>query len=597
MYPVTAEYKAALNQSVREPSYIKIVFGVTDPDAPGASTITAPQGQLPYSNAAAVDRGSTVPLSYATLELNRFILTGRTPLPVKENPIWQGYIGTALSDGECVYAEPPILHIEFSDYFEFPGLSFQFDTAMKDYPTELQIIAYNNGGIVFDRTFNPTSAEFGFQENIPTFNSMDIKAKKSNLPYRRFRVTQLIYGLVQTISDNEISAASFSRSSSLLSTELPKYDFDFTIFDSEHRYDPENPQGLWEYLEERQNVTVSIGQYLDADDEDNRIEIPLCTTYSTGEFNVSGQGEIVQVNIKTTGLASHLTDTYIAGVYEPDGVSLYDLARRVTAYAGYDGVVTIDEALKNIYTHIPLPKSPVNQCLQLIANAGRCIMTHSRGGYLQIVRESTEPVDFGLDFNGMFSEPATSKIPKLRSIITSYTHYELAKEQSDAVSEVEVQATEPTQFILDHTGAFTNCSISTSGVTVVGTPEYYAYCTVVTLQGTGKVTVKGYAVDTSNVSYSKQYGLVGQDLDSVNNELIDNATDASAYADWVADVTMRRTTYETENRGYPYIDIGDRCTVDSNFATAIEATVTEDKLDYNGAITGATTFISTGVES
>ena len=124
MYPVTAEYKAALNQSVREPSYIKIVFGVTDPDAPGASTITAPQGQLPYSNAAAVDRGSTVPLSYATLELNRFILTGRTPLPVKENPIWQGYIGTALSDGECVYAEPPILHIEFSDYFEFPGLSF-----------------------------------------------------------------------------------------------------------------------------------------------------------------------------------------------------------------------------------------------------------------------------------------------------------------------------------------------------------------------------------------------------------------------------------------------------------------------------------------
>lgn len=597
MYPVSNDYKSALAASVREPAFISIVFGVTDPDAPGASTITAPNGELSYSNAVSIDRGSTVPSTYATLELNRWILDGRMPVPVEVNPIWQGYIGTEISGEDCVYSSPPTIHIEFSDYFEFPGLSFQFDVAAGDYPSELQVIAYNDGAEVFNSTYYPDSPKFNFQEPIPAFNSMDIKAIKSNIPYRRFRITQLIYGLLQTLTDSDIASASFNRSSSLLSTELPTYNFDFTIFDSEHRYDPENPSGLWEYLEERQNVTVTIGQYLYPGDEETYEEIPLCTTYSTGEFSVSGQGSLVSVTIKTNGLSAHLTDLYTEGTYEASGITLYDLATRVADFAGYTGVISLDDALKTITTHVPLPKAPINECLQIIANAGRCIMTHSRGGYLQILREDTDPTDFTLTFDNMLSEPDTSKIPKLRSVITSYKHLSVSSSQTNAVENVSISVTTPTEFILDHSGAFTNCSLSTSGVTVVGTAKHFAYCTKVTLNGTGTVTVKGYAIETADVSYAKRYGDVGQDLDGIVNDLIDTPEVADAYADWVAATTMRRTTYEVANRGFPYVDIGDRCTVDSNFETGIAATIVGDKLTYNGAVRGSSTFITANVES
>lgn len=129
MYPVTAKWKEETEQTLRNPSYVRIVFGVTDPDAPRLSRPTD-NGHLPYSDIDSVDVGTTAPSTYQTMERNRFVLDGKNPLPREVNPIYQGFVGTEISDDTGVYAIQPFVKVAFDDYVQFPGLTFQFDESM-----------------------------------------------------------------------------------------------------------------------------------------------------------------------------------------------------------------------------------------------------------------------------------------------------------------------------------------------------------------------------------------------------------------------------------------------------------------------------------
>ena len=144
--------------------------------------------------------------------------------------------------------------------------------------------------------------------------------------------------------------------------------------------------------------------------------------------------------------------------------------------------------------------------------------------------------------------------------------------------------------------AYTNQQIVlSSGLTMVGTAKFYAYKTVVTLKGTGTVTVNGNSLTENKIEYRKKYSDVGEDLSGVSNTLIDNQTDAIAYANWVAAVTLRRNTYSAPDRGYPELDVnGDSVNFTSNFANETPVTMVQQKLTYNGAIKGECQYIIGG---
>ena len=150
MYPVTAKWKEETEQTLRNPSYVRIVFGVTDPDAPRLSRPTD-NGHLPYSDIDSVDVGTTAPSTYQTMERNRFVLDGKNPLPREVNQIYQGYVGTEISDDAGIYAIQPCVKVAFDDYVQFPGLTFQFDESMGDYPSSFRILAKKDGVSVFAR--------------------------------------------------------------------------------------------------------------------------------------------------------------------------------------------------------------------------------------------------------------------------------------------------------------------------------------------------------------------------------------------------------------------------------------------------------------
>ena len=590
MYPVTNRWKEEAEKTLRNPSYIKIIFGVTDPDAPGLSTPTD-NGHLPYSDVDSVDVGTTAPSTYQTLERNRFILDGKNPLPPENNPIYQGYAGLAISNDAGTYTTKPLVKISFGDYVQFPGLTFQFDDSMGDYPNSFRILAKKDSVSVFDKTYSPNTAYWEMADQIPLCNELSFYWLNSNIPHRRARLLSLTYGLVSRLGSDDIASCSSTKEIDLLSSKIPKQEFEFTLIDTQRRYDPENPSGLWEYLESRQPVNYQYGYEL----SDGSIEwIPWGLSYSTGDFDVSKSGIVAEVSIKCAGLADHLTMTYDEGVYSPSGRSLFDLATDVMKFAGFENTIELDNALKTIYTHNPLPSSKVNECLQLIANAGRCIMNHSRGGYIQILRENDSATGFDINFDKMTDTPTTTKIPPLRNLSVEYNSIKVNSEVTAAVNAAEVSSNVAHEYTFTHS-AYTNQQIVlSSGLTMVGTPKYYAYKTVVTLKGTGTVTINGNSLTENKIEYRKKYSDVGEDLSGVSNALIDNQTDAVAYANWVAAVTLRRNTYSAPDRGYPELDVGDSVNFTSNFANETPVTMVQQKLTYNGAIKGECQYIIGG---
>lgn len=590
MYPVTAKWKEETEQTLRNPSYVRIVFGVTDPDAPGLSTQTD-NGHLPYSDVDSVDVGTTAPSTYQTLERNRFILDGKNPLPPESNPIYQGYAGLTISGDAGTYTVQPLVKISFGDYVQFPGLTFQFDDSMGDYPNSFRILAKKDSVSVFDKTYSPDTTYWEMEDQIPLCNELSFYWLNSNIPHRRARLLSLTYGLVSRLGSDDIASCSSTKEIDLLSSKIPKQEFEFTLIDTQRRYDPENPSGLWEYLESRQPVNYQYGYEL----SDGSIEwIPWGLSYSSGDFEVSKQGVVAEVSIKCVGLADHLTMTYDEGVYSAAGRSLFDLATDVMKFAGFENTIQLDNALKDVYTHNPLPSSKVNECLQLIANAGRCVMSYSRGGYIQILRENKETTGFDINFDKMTDTPTTTKIPPLRNLSVEYNSVKVNSEVTAAVNAAEVSSNAAHEYTFTHS-AYTNQQIVlSSGLTMVGTAKFYAYKTVVTLKGTGTVTINGNSLTENKIEYRKKYSDVGEDLSGVSNTLIDNQTDAIAYANWVAAVTLRRNTYSAPDRGYPELDVGDSVNFTSNFANETPVTMVQQKLTYNGAIKGECQYIIGG---
>ena len=73
---------------------------------------------------------------------------------------------------------------------------------------------------------------------------------------------------------------------------------------------------------------------------------------------------------------AYMQDTYYKGKYYSDGISLFALAVDVLTDAGLEeSDYWIDPYLETIIVYNPIPVCMHKEALQIIANAGRCILS------------------------------------------------------------------------------------------------------------------------------------------------------------------------------------------------------------------------------
>ena len=599
MYNVSSDYKAQINKSTRNISYIKVNIGIVDPDAKELNTMTD-NGSLFFSDVVDTDLGQNVEKRYLTMEHNRFILDGKNLIPPESGggiPYYQGFVSNSMSDSAGVFATPPKITISFPSLFSFIGLTFKFDDVLNSYPTELQLIAYNGVTVVYNRTVYPTSFDFVLQDLIPTTglfcNKIEVIFKKSFPVRRRANLSYIMFGVVKSFDDKDISSSTLLNEIDLLSSKLPKNEFEFKVIDLAMEYNPENPTGIWQYLEARQPVWFEYGYELD----NGTIEwINGGNLYTTGELNTESNNSVSIVSFKTSSILSQLDMTYYKGTYYPAGISLYNLALDVLNFANLPLLKTggvawnLDNALTTIFTTAPIPEILVREALQLIANAGRCVLSIDREGRICILRNSEVATTFAFDFSNIVSPPLLSKTPYLLSVDT-FSHTMSVDSTVTTVHTSDVNLSVATQCIFKYEPTTNASLVVGTGATLIGQPVYYAGSCVATISGAGKITISGNMLRVIKDSLSVVVGTSGS-ICPIENVLLTNPTDALAYANWVASMLVRRNQYEITDRGYPELDTGDVILADTLFTTAMESTIISSKIEYNGSLRSTTKYLS-----
>ena len=367
MKTVSRAYKKSMKQILRNPSFVKIVFQNIDTSA-ATDGEWEDNGHEPFSELETLNYERTYGRTFATLELNRWALDGGLDI-YNGNPVTDGFVSDIMSDTDGLFSTVPSLTREFTAIHSMAGLTVSFDTRCGEYPVILVVEFYLSGTLVDTLIMqNLTGSYITVSHPVAQYDKIVIYPT-AILPQRRFRMECVLFGVTRQYENNEIISTAQSHDVDPLSRRLPDERFSFTILDFEHNYDPDNPQGIYAYVEEKSPVSITFGYQL----SEGNIEWVKADRYL---LNAKPSTRNDRVTFNATGLIGSMTDNYYKDVVGTK--NLYDLAEAVLMDAGLTLTPSgahpwkIDESLKTMYTTAVLPVNTHMSCLQLIAHAARC---------------------------------------------------------------------------------------------------------------------------------------------------------------------------------------------------------------------------------
>lgn len=367
MKSVSNAYKASMKAMLRNRSYVRITFGNVD-------TTAATDGEWESNGAASISEFETVDYAYqygdtyVSLELNRWALDGKSLLVPTGEDVQDGFISSLMSDAEGNFTTPPVITREFSLKHIFPGLTLTFDTRQQEWPLEVTADFYLNGEVVDTQTVSVTNVQTTITTTATEVDKVTITFDRC-LPYRRPRLENVLYGLNVQFVNKDIVSTQQKHDVDPLSRRLPTETMQFTILDYEHKYDPDNPAGIYAYVDKNSPIEIQFGYEL----PDGSVEWIKPDNYV---LNAKPSAQNNQATFNGTGLIGSLTGTFYKS--KLGSKSLYDMAQEVLLDAGLtlteqgENPWEIDDALKDMFTTAALPIDTHMNCLQLIAHAACC---------------------------------------------------------------------------------------------------------------------------------------------------------------------------------------------------------------------------------
>jgi hypothetical protein len=212
-----------------------------------------------------------------------------------------------------------------------------------------------------------------------------------------------------------------------VSGELPKNHIEFTLDNSDDKWNPSNPHGLERYLTERLKVTLRYGYLIDGVEE----WIPGGMFYLS-EWKTSSNG--IEASFVARDILEYMIDTPYTG--EISG-TLYDIATRAIAEAGICGcailgeitlgetqlgAVNISQELKK-YTVGDIEYSgseSVAVILQKCANAAGCVMYQDRNGVFVIGKLSYEDTGYVIPKRLAYTYPEIDFSRPIKKVSVTY---------------------------------------------------------------------------------------------------------------------------------------------------------------------------------
>ena len=439
MQTVSENWKNVHKQALLNESYVEVSLDIADPDSL-ADASSQDNGAVYISDTSEVvsevDKNIT---PYCTLEQNLWVLDGNRKAIPESDYGDSGYVGDALSNDVCVFNEKtPTLTINFDQVHGnlIPGVTITWSPAYSEFADNFTVTAYNGEDIVAEKeVIGNRFIKSLVLLDIINYDRIVIRIKKWCLPYHRARIEEVFVGMNKVYSKSELFDYSHSQTVDPVSTSLPKMEIKFSIDNVEGDYNPYNEQGMAKYLMARQEVKARYGLKL----PDGSVEWIKGGTFYLSEWYAKQNG--LTADFTARDLLEFMSATYEDN-HDLSSRTLYDLAEKVLRAADLplnsDGTVKwiIDDSLKSIATTAPLPVDTLANCLQVIANAGECVLYQDRSGTLHIEPLKFDETDYVVNSFNSYSKSEITLAKPLKQVNVKVYQYTMDGEG------VESKATE-----------------------------------------------------------------------------------------------------------------------------------------------------------
>lgn len=376
-------YKQEMKSPLRNHSCIRVTIGVINQQAQASGYVPNAENYTYYSNLKKPLDNYQVGELYATCDQDYSAVDGSMyflPRDAADVVLNQGIVTEPLRGD---------IKIRFPVQYDIKGLTIEFGKA---YPADFRIESDNNSVEVTGNTEGRYVCEAVFLgATYLRFTPIRMVNGQS-----RFRIHQLTAGVGLSFDSRKIISAAKREHISPIMEELPAIDFDLTIDNKDRAFDIENGASSVNFLEIGQEVQVLYGQELD----DGTTEWLPGATLQLRQWSADDE----EMSFSATDRFDSMDETYYKGAYHTDGISLYDLAVDVFEDAGVDRrTYWLDSYLKKVIVNNPMPVVTHKEALQLIANAGRCVLSQDRSGNIFVKSSFLPDMEASSDNETYFS--------------------------------------------------------------------------------------------------------------------------------------------------------------------------------------------------
>lgn len=381
MIKASNAYKSAMLKKIRDRAYISITLGVVNGDAQKTAHF---EGDYAYwGNKVLPFRNDAEYTEYATLEQNYMRVDGQMYfLPRETSGLYQ--LRNAPLTTQNIMET---VKVTFPQEYSIKGLTINFG---KYYPTSFKIVTDEK-----ELTYTNDKRDFSTTDVIGNTTNIQIIPISMVGGNKRLRVEKIVMGVGLAYRNNDVSASSFEEFVDGISAEIPYRKLSVTILDKKNIYNVDDDNSFINFLETGQKMELSYGMVL----SDETVEWHKKATMLLTDWNSKKN----QMSFTANDVLSTLEDNYTIGnkIYDR---TAYAEAISILKDAGFEpDEYFVDDCLRDVSLHNPMPEAPHKECLQLLCNASRCILFVDSDGRINIKANFAnviDPADMQVTSNG-----------------------------------------------------------------------------------------------------------------------------------------------------------------------------------------------------
>ena len=263
MLSVSDGFREAIVGDVRR-MYVKAVVDIIDPDIVYGTSEGS--GTAPWSKSEQLhDKTLQLDSAYATLEPGRWPLDGSCRL-IPEDPVQMtgevGHVGNILSGEDGTFPGEVYAELRFSGAQILQACTVAFSQDDRDgIPVDFTVKIFSGSNEVFTREYIGNKEK---SVSIQDFTVHDpdiiqILVTKWSLPRRRMRIAEILPGVYEEWTGRMIASLDIQMHSSFSCLAVPYSTCTLSLNNTDRRFEPYIKSGLFESIEERQAIPVSLG--------------------------------------------------------------------------------------------------------------------------------------------------------------------------------------------------------------------------------------------------------------------------------------------------------------------------------------------------